>query len=436
MIDEKKGLPNNTVYGILPDETGALWLSSNKGLSRYYPPADLQKTSVANFTVFTSEDGLQSSEFNTGASYKSKEETLFFGGINGLNFFQPTNFRRNAAAAPIVITNALLDNEPLQSDTAIQYKKILRLPFNNNSIAFNFAALNFVSAGRLNYYYQMVGYDDSWINAGNRQYAAYTNLPPGNYIFKVKTSLTGAEKPASINIIIEPPFWKTIPFIGFIFLLIIAALYALYRYRINSLLKMQTVRNRIATDLHDDIGSTLTNINILSALSQQKLSPAHEASPFLQRISEEINSSNQALDDIIWSVNTNNDTLEETLARMRRYAAELLEAGNINYHLTLDEKISGKKLNMEKRRDIFLLYKEGLNNIYKHAKASEVWIETKCDKGVLYLIIKDNGQGFNVSNTSHRNGLKNIAARVKKWQGKLYIESNDAGTCINIEIPV
>ena len=209
----------------------------------------------------------------------------------------------------------------------------------------------------------MAGYDNAWVAAGNRQYAAYTNLPPGNYTFMVRGSLSGEEEPASINIIIAPPFWNTLPFICTIVLLIVAALYAVYRYRINNLLKLQKVRNRIATDLHDDIGSTLTNISILSTLSQQKLAQSHEANPFLQRISEEVNSSNQALDDIIWSVNAKNDTLEETLARMRRYAAELFDAGNITYHLTLDENVTGKKIDTEKRRDIFLLYKESLNNI-------------------------------------------------------------------------
>jgi signal transduction histidine kinase len=108
-------------------------------------------------------------------------------------------------------------------------------------------------------------------------------------------------------------------------------LYMIYRYRINQLIAMQKVRNRIATDLHDDIGSTLTNISILSELSRQKLAPQEEANVFLNRISEEVNNSSQALDDIVWSINTNNDTLEQTVARMRRYAAEIFDGANIHY---------------------------------------------------------------------------------------------------------
>ncbi len=102
----------------------------------------------------------------------------------------------------------------------------------------------------------------------------------------------------------------------------------------------------------------------------------------------------------------------------------------------LDDRASGKRFNIEKRRDVYLLYKEGLNNIYKHAGASEVWIETKIDKGTLYLTMQDNGKGFNVDNTTHRNGLKNIAVRVKKWKGTFRIESDKGGTRINIKIPL
>ncbi len=435
-IDEKNGLPNNTVYGILPDKKEGLWLSSNRGLCRFFPPPDLKNTNSANFISYTAADGLQSSEFNTGAWHKSNNGLLYFGGIKGLNFFNPENLNVPQLTNPVVITDVMVDNKPLQSDTATPFKKWVQLSYSSNSVAFNFVALNYISAGRLNYYYQMAGYDNGWINAGSRGYAAYTNLPPGTYTFFVKEGATASQNPAAITLVVAPPFWKTGWFTGLFILLLVLLLYAFYRYRINELLRLQTVRNRIATDLHDDIGSTLTNISILSTLSQQKLPLAHDASLFLQRISEEVNNSNQALDDIIWSVNTTNDTLEETLARMRRYAAELFDAGNIKYHLRLGEEVSGKRLDMEKRRDVFLLYKESLSNIYKHAHASEVWISSNVENGKLYLRIKDNGQGFDTTKTTHRNGLKNIANRIKKWKGKLDIKSSNAGTQLTMELPV
>src|SRR5438876_11163484 len=149
----------------------------------------------------------------------------------------------------------------------------------------------------------------------------------------------------------------------------ISVFYALYFYRIRQLLNLQRVRNRIATDLHDDIGATLTNINMLSEISRKNLEQPQEAEKFLQRISEEVTSSSQALNDIIWSVNSRNDSMEEILLRMRRYAAELFDNSKTSFQLNLDETVTGKKINMEQRRDVYLIYKESMNNILKHASA-------------------------------------------------------------------
>jgi signal transduction histidine kinase len=214
-------------------------------------------------------------------------------------------------------------------------------------------------------------------------------------------------------------------------------LYALYRYRIGQLLRLQKIRNRIATDLHDDIGSTLTNISILSELSLKNMDEKEKAAVFLGRISEEVSHSSQALDDIVWSINTKNDTLEETVVRMRRYAAEIFDAANINYTLQLDEQFANRKLNMEQRRDCFLVFKETINNIYKHAEAKNVFIKLWLQNNSLFLEIKDDGIGFNTNVLTHRNGIKNIHNRMEKWDGDVSIKSAPgSGTQIKVRFPV
>jgi len=201
--------------------------------------------------------------------------------------------------------------------------------------------------------------------------------------------------------------------------------------------QLQSMRNSIATDLHDEIGSTLTNISILSRLSKNNLSRPEYANDFLQRISEEVSSSSQALDEIIWSVNTNHDTLEETVARMRRYAAELFDAANISYDLQLDTAFEEKKLGMEQRRDLYLLYKEAVNNIFKHAEAKKVTIKITVEQRQLVLTIKDDGKGFDTGKESARHGLKGMKERVKKWKGKIEIESaSNEGVFLQIRLPV
>ena len=202
-------------------------------------------------------------------------------------------------------------------------------------------------------------------------------------------------------------------------------------------MQLQKVRNRLATDLHDDIGSTLTNINILSELSKKNLQQPIQARQFLQRITEEVTTSGQALDDIIWSVNARNDSMEEIIARMRRYAADLFDSSDINYQLDLDEAVAGKRLRMEQRRDVYLIYKESLNNIYKHANARKVWIRARINQRSFELVIKDDGKGFDPGQPSHRNGLKNLRERVAKLNGKFNIQSGiEEGTTITISMPV
>lgn len=425
-INEQKGLPNNTIYSIVRDRQGALWMSTNKGITRFLPPADLQKTNQTHFSLFTGEDGLQGNEFNTGAYYADANGILYFGGTNGMNWFDPAKYSGANPSAPVVITEATINNKSLESDTAITYKKILKLSWDQNSLSFGFAALDFVAPRKFKYDYQLYPYDKTWIEAGTRNYAAYTNLPPGEYTFKVRAlgqAVSGVDSLATLSIIITPPFWKTWWFIGLCVLALGTFLYLLYRYRINQLVALQKVRNRIATDLHDDIGSTLTNINILSELSRQKLKQQEEAELFLNRISEEVHNSSQALDDIVWSINTNNDTLEQTVARMRRYAAEVFDSANIRYVLQLDEHFARRKLNMEQRRDCFLLFKEAINNIYKHAAAQNVSIRLWLERNQLHMTIEDDGKGFDAAQTTHRNGLKNMRQRVQKWNGAIQIQS-------------
>ena len=441
LLTEKQGLPNNTIYSILPEQNGSLWMSTNNGLCSFVPPQDLQNTSASSFDRYTAEDGLQSNEFNTGAYYMSADSVFYVGGISGLSMFKPANLASSLLPVKAAITHIQVNNQPLQGDTADVYKKTLQLAYHQNTLSFSFAALGFVSQSRVHYYYRLLNYDTKWIDAGNRNYAAYTNLPPGHYTMQVKVVKKAGDTHAPVaitSIIIHPPFWRTWWFAVVCVLLFAGLLYALYRYRISQLLQVQQTRNRIASDLHDDIGSTLTNISLLTELSRKKLTPGNEeVTVFLKRISEEVQQFSQALDDIIWSINSSHDTLEQTAARMRRYAGEIFEGADIHYSLYMDETFAQQKLNMEQRRDCFLIYKEVINNIYKHAAATEVSIHLTMDRNCLNIIIQDNGKGFDTSGNTHRNGIKNIHRRAAKWKGLVYIESVMAkGTTVHISMVV
>ena len=218
-------------------------------------------------------------------------------------------------------------------------------------------------------------------------------------------------------------------------LLVIAIIITAVIVRNRRIKQLQNIRNNIAADLHDDIGSTLTNISILSELSRQSINPEDNAGKFLTRINEEVNTTSQALDDIIWSVNVHNDSMEEILLRMRRYSGELFDADGINYTLDFDDKLSGMKISMEQRHDFYLIFKEAVNNIYKHANASYVSVSLSRKDHHIMMRIEDNGKGITEQNL-YRNGLKNMKSRAEKWGGDLQIESGkDKGTVLLLLLP-
>src|SRR5450432_1068116 len=267
----------------------------------------------------------------------------------------------------------------------------------------------------------------------------FANLKPGKYTFQVKTINTNEVNNfgmASLILIITPAFYQTQWFLALCLLLFTAAIYALYRYRIQQLLRVQKVRNNISSDLHDDIGARLTNMNILTMLSEQNLGNPEISGTYLSRISGEIQSSGEALDDIVWSINSNYDSLAETIARMRRYAAEQFEPTNIAFEFKTDVFRIHHKLMMDQRRDLFMVYKESITNILRHSGASKVSINIMNIKKQLHVSITDNGKGFDLSKPTHRHGILNMHTRIKKWQGKLTIESSPvSGTTIIICLP-
>ena len=410
------------------DSSGNIWLGSLLGLDK----------------LIKKDSGYEVFNFSRINNCFQNTYEIIFSGNNELwcstveSLVHITDNKSEASPAlPIYITDVSL---AARKRNDIDSSKRIVLKHYENHANFEFTAPGFINEKQVLYSYRLSGSSDTaWSPPSNAHSVSYASLQPGHYIFQVRTIGWNGKhgEPASFAFIIDPPFWKTAWFVALIAITVLLFLYFMYRYRIQQLLQLQKVRNRLATDLHDDIGSTLTNINILSELSKRNLQEPKHARQFLQRITEEVTASGQALDDIIWSVNSRNDTMEEIIARMRRYAADLFDNSDIHYQLDLDETVAGKKLRMEQRRDVYLLFKESLNNIYKHANAKNVWIKAAIHHHSLEIIIKDDGKGFEIDQPTHRNGLKNLKERVSKWNGKLSIQSaRGMGTTINISMPV
>jgi ligand-binding sensor domain-containing protein/two-component sensor histidine kinase len=422
-----QGLSSDFVLTINSDRDGNIWVGSIQGIDKLIPQGN-------SYRIFN---------FGRANKYFSRVFDIKFLSNNKLiatgypSLLYTRDLQQDTLSPPdVYITKA----SPGPSDTSFTSNSVLRLPTNKAQIYFEFSAPQYINEDFCKYSYRLLGNGDtSWKFSGKSRNVYFASLKPGAYTFEIRALGFNDQwgTPASYNFIVNTPFWQKAWFIALMIILAGLMAYGIYRYRVRQLIHVQKVRNRIASDLHDEIGSNLTNINILSTLSKRNLAQPQKAGDFLNRISDEVSSSSQALDDIIWSVNTSHDTLEETVARMRRYAAELFDAANISYELYLDPAFEARKIDMEQRRDLYLLYKEAVNNISKHASAKQVAIQLAIERNHLLLIVKDDGKGFDLQKQTERHGLEGIKERVKKWKGRINLESKPGkGTLIKVWLPL
>jgi signal transduction histidine kinase len=220
-------------------------------------------------------------------------------------------------------------------------------------------------------------------------------------------------------------------------IIIISAAYTFYRYRITQALKLQTVRNRIASDLHDEIGSNLSNIFIFSNVAQHRAEFPEETTAWMRKISDYTQGSMDAMSDIVWMINSRNDRFENIIVRMRSLAAEIFEATNSKLHMHFDEGLNHVNLNMEERKNFYLIYKEAVNNIAKYAECKDVWISMNLARNKIILEIKDNGKGFDAKSMHEGNGLFNMRKRADILKGNLTVTSNPGeGTLIKLNFEI
>jgi len=207
---EKDGLPNSVVYGILEDEAGNLWVSTNYGISRF-------NSQTGVFQNFDVGDGLQSNEFNSGAYAKGPDGRLYFGGIEGLTVFQPGEINENPYVPQVTLTSLTQDDQPLLTDTSVETLQAITLRYPQNSFEFNFAALSFDQPEKNQYAYYLDGFDTNWHFIGNKRDGRYTNIPGGQYTLLLKASNSDGiwnETPTRIKVTVIPPFWQTNGFRG------------------------------------------------------------------------------------------------------------------------------------------------------------------------------------------------------------------------------
>jgi ligand-binding sensor domain-containing protein/signal transduction histidine kinase len=418
---EKDGLNNNVVYDILEDHEGNYWISSDHGLNKFY-------TLSYRFKNYTYEDGLQSDEFNTNAALKSSAGELYFGGVNGFNIFDPAKIVENTKSPKLIIESYTIH------DKTFPTQKSIALDYHENYISFSFTAPEFTSPHKIKYSYMLEGFDNSWSEASVKREAVYTNLDPGNYTFRVRAGNPDgywSDPGESISFTIAPPFWKTMWFRLMVVLTVGAVVYCLHRYRLAQSIKIERLRNKIASDLHDEVGSSLTRISIYSDLLQNGAANG-EGSGYLKNINSLSREVVSTMSDIVWSIDNRSDTMGALIFRMKDLATDLFQTKNID----LDFKISGvnEKITLDpaQKQNLYLIFKESINNIVKHADATKVTVRITNQGNEFMMTIHDNGKGVTVNGNSKGNGLRNMQRRAEAIDGRFLIENN-SGTIITLK---
>lgn len=415
-----------SLHGLVKSDKKNIWIISSAGLLNY-------NISSSHYTLYDRKNGIR--ETIGGYFFKTGTKELNVGFDGGFYSFYPDSIKINREQPRLSISRLWVMD--VAADMLLLKNK-LTLSYEQNFLKFYISSNCFSVNEQIRYDYLLEGIDNNWRSNGNNPLIIYTNLPPGNYKLHVKAiNSSGIEGGQIIlPVIIAPPFYKTSWFYGLLILIIASILYAIYRYRINNLIAIQEMRNKIARDLHDDIGSTLGSINLFSQvanvkLTQQKL---EEVKPILEKIGA---SSREIIDktgDAVWAINPSNDTIRNLYLRMEAYAAELLGAANIQFKIGYDNSIENTSIDMVQRKNIFLIYKEAIHNIIKYAAAAEVNITLTKHAGKIQLLVRDNGKGFTGKEYTayNGNGLKNMKARALEIKGDLRINSSDKGVVIEL----
>ncbi|HYV91621.1 MAG TPA: two-component regulator propeller domain-containing protein [Chitinophagales bacterium] len=426
------GMASNQVYCITRDNKGIIWMGTDAGITSF-------NITTNQFSNYTRKDGLPD-QIMYKAIFDSLHNRLYFSSNYAIIWFDPDSVRKTFLPLyPWVTSFKVLGNSISWNDDSTT-----NLTASQNSFSFDFSAPNMINAQDNQYEYMLEGFDRNWVNAGNRNFINYTSLPGGNYSFDIKASTDGhhwTEMKKPLHIHIATLFYKTIWFrlsVMLIFLLIISAIiYISYRIRLQRILFSQTIRNKIAGDLHDEIGSTLSSIAIYSELANEEVKEKSEkASSLLGSINENARTTVESMSDIVWAINPKNDRFENILQRMRTFASGILEARNIDLRFEAPSSLYELKLPMENRKNLYLIFKEAVNNVAKYSGCKNCTIRLRQEGKMLNMEIADDGHGFDMNDYPAGNGLLNMKKRGEEMNGKFRIQSAiGKGTTINLSFP-
>ena len=435
----KDGLSSNFVKGVLSQGDTILWMSTNNGLSRF----DVSQESFSNFGI---KDGLINSVYQKFSFLKTQDGQFFFGGDRGLDAFYPeelTSIVNQEDAYDLLLTNVDYYNgriqESIDATRQVVADHVLELRHNDRSINFEFALMDLSRPSDQLYSWRMSGYEEGWSTPSSINKVSYSQLPPGDYRFEVRASnkLVYQESPQlTVKIHVTEVWYKQLWFQLLVLSLLGLSLYVVPRWRYKERLKKQeeldALRAKISSDLHDDVGSMLAGLSMQAQILEFKANEEDKES--LNQISEISRNAMDTMRDTVWAIDSRQDRYVNLVDRMRDFAENSLFQSDINYKI-VTEGLDDKDVILPNiRQQLYLIFKEAITNIIKHANATHVDIRLMKSDGTLSLSIKDDGRGREKKMSSGQ-GLSNMRMRAERIMG-IFELIDDRGLEVKVKVNV
>jgi signal transduction histidine kinase/ligand-binding sensor domain-containing protein len=461
----KDGLPDDVICQILDDENGRLWVGSQQGIF-WMAKSELEaftrgEIKSINCNAYGRYDGLPSLECSGGyqpAACRTHDGHLLFCTLKGVVSVNPQDLAANRLPPPVVIEDVLVDGQAHSDNSALRIppSELLTVPPGKRQIEFRYTGLSFVSPDRVRFRYQLVGLDKSMIEGGTRRSAQYSFLPPGNYTFRVTACNNDGvwnEQSATVSLKVLPHFYEAWWFWPAIALTAVVAVAVGVRQavvrrlhrQLEELERQRAVerdRARIAKDIHDDLGAGLTQITLLSELARRE--PAEQAEGHLERISDSARKLTRTIDEIVWAVDPQHDTLNGLMDYISAFTEDFLRTAGIRCRMDMPTELPPLHMAAELRYNLFLALKEALNNVVKHARATEVRLSLRLENSGFTLVVEDNGQGMTPARENGNgerlvagHGLPNLEKRLAAIGGRCVVHSAPGdGTRIELTVQV
>lgn len=453
------GLAGNNITYVLEDGDN-LWLGSNSGLTRVTKKSlnSLANRSSDSLTcrIYVEEDGLPTRECTEGsqpAACKTKDGVLWFPTIEGLVFVKPSNLKTNSFEPPVVIESVSVEGRAQNNNLFGGNASQVIIPPGRRNLEISYSSLNLGAGERSRFKYSLnkEGQEAIWADVNDR-HVTYAELAPGSYEFQVNACNEDGvwnQHPATLAIIVEPQLWQRGWFQGLMVLNALVVIAGVVYYFSTQKLQRQLAfmrqqealeheRGRIARDLHDQLGANLTQMALLAEMAESDKNVPEEVEDHAKQISQTARETTKALDEIVWAVNPSNDTLDGLANYSGKYAQEYFALAGLRYRVEMPSQLPDVTLPPDVRHNVFLAFKESVNNVVKHAQATEVHARLRLNATSFTFEIEDNGRGpAGAEQKTGRNGLRNMRKRMEDVGGSFSIEpAAERGTIVRLTAPI